>query len=224
MNSLFWTLPKSNPRTNPLSTWGEALATNKVPSTTDDDARDFSYNAFIQESTLDEIATAGGMDPLELRRQLMAPYPVARELIDVVARMSNWQTQPAKGSARGFALAYSGGAWVAGVVEISEHDSAIRIDKVFCAASQGVASEAWATQNRIETGIKKALSAATGRSFRRDTTNLLIEVQLVANSGSRGGAQGPAAWPAAPALANAIFALTGNRIRRTPLGDEVDFV
>lgn len=229
MHSVFWTLAKTDYGASVQSTetqaaWAEEQATDIVPSRLHDDMQDLSYNAFIQESTLDEIAYAGGTDPLELRRRLMSPYPVATRLIDAVARMSNWQEPVADGRARGFAFAFSNGSWVAQVIEISEEESGIRIDAVHCAVDAGPLADDGIRHSVIEADIRRALREATGREMRQRMEIPAIHVKLLKNAVRPGLGGTPAAQPVMPALANAVFALTGKRIRRTPLGDEIAFV
>jgi isoquinoline 1-oxidoreductase beta subunit len=200
-----------------------------------------SYNAFMHESFMDEIAVAGKTDPIELRRKLMAPYPVATKLIDAVEAMSGWKTPLPKGKARGFAFTLSFGTWVAEVVQVSQEEAGIRIEKVFCAADAGVVLDERNFRAQMMSGIVYGLSAATGQKITFadgmvEQTNFSdhdgmrmyqcpeIEVELLSNSKHMGGAGEPATPPVMPALANAIFALTGKRVRRMPLGDEVTFV
>jgi len=229
MHSVFWTLAKTNygatvPSPEDPAAWAEEQASDIVPSRLHDDMQDLSYNAFIQESTLDEIAHAGGTDPLDLRRRLMSPYPVATKLIDAVARMSNWQAAPDDGKARGFAFAFSHGSWVAEVVEVSQHEAGIRIDAVYCAADAGPVADEAALGAVIATDIRRALRDATGPEADLRTSTPQIHVKLLCNSLRPGLAGAPAAQPVTPALANAVFALTGRRVRRTPLGDEIVFL
>lgn len=229
MHSVFWTLAKTDYRaavqsTHESTAWAEEQATDIVPTRLHDDMQDLSYNAFIQESTLDEIAYAGGADPLELRRRLMSPYPVATRLIDAVAEMSGWQDALPPGKARGFAFAFSHGSWVAEVIEISERDKGIRIDAVHCAVDAGPVADEGARRAVMEADIRRALREATGREIRARANAPSINVKLFRSAVRPGLGGAPTAQPVMPALANAVFALTGKRIRRTPLGDEITFL
>jgi isoquinoline 1-oxidoreductase beta subunit len=229
MHSVFWTLAKTDygaavQGTDSRSAWAEDQASDIVPSRLHDDMQDLSYNAFIQESTLDEIAYAGGTDPLDLRRRLMSPYPAATRLIDAVARMSNWQEPVTRGKARGFAFAFSNGSWVAEVIEVSEAETGIRIDAVHCAVDAGPLADESIRRAVIEADIRRALREATGREIRQRAEAPTIHVKLLKNAVRPGLGGAPAAQPIMPALANAVFALTGKRIRRTPLGDEIAFL
>jgi isoquinoline 1-oxidoreductase beta subunit len=230
MHSVFWTLAKSHNRmpsgqrrANALP-WENDVATDMRPEAGQDGTADYSYNAFIQESTLDEIAFIGGADPLELRRKLMSPYPVATRLIDAVDSMSGWQAALPDGKARGFAFALSFGTWLATVVQVSEEAAGLRIEKVFCAADPGFVRDERSFRAELTSAIRSGLSAAIGFDGAAAYREPEIELDLLRNSthlGSNGKLIVP---PVASALANAVFALTGKRLRSVPLSDEVNFV
>jgi isoquinoline 1-oxidoreductase beta subunit len=200
-----------------------------------------SYNAFMHESFIDEIALAGKTDPLALRRTLMAPYPVATAVLDKVAEMSNWNTPLPKGRARGLAFTLSFGTWVAEVVEISQQEAGIQIDKVYCAADPGLVLDERNYKAQMMSGVIFGLSAAIQQKITFaegivEQTNYadhdplrmhqapVVEIALLDNSTHMGGAGEPGTPPVMPALANAVFALTGKRVRRMPLADEITFV
>lgn len=200
----------------------------------------YSYNSFMHESFIDEIAHAGKTDPLVLRRKLMADYPVALGVVEKVAAMSGWETPPAAGRARGMAFSLSFGTWVAQVVEISQSDAGIRIEKVWCAADPGLVLDPANYKAQMMSGILYGLSAAmlqeitfadgiVQQSNFHDFDSLRlnqspeVEIELMENSPFMGGAGEPGTPPAAPALANALFALTGKRVRRLPLSKDFTF-
>lgn len=201
----------------------------------------FSYNTFMHESFVDEIAHVGGTDPLELRRKLMRDYPVALAVLETVASMSGWGTAPEPGKARGLAFALSFGSWVAQVVEIAEASGGIRIERVWCAADPGIVLDPVNFRAQMMSGIVFGLSAAVGQQITfadgmveqsnfhdydalRINQCPLIEVELLENAPRLGGAGEPGTPPSMPALGNAIFALTGKRLRRLPFSEEVTFV
>jgi len=200
-----------------------------------------SFNAFMHESFIDEIAVAGKTDPLALRKTLMAPYPVAMALLDKVAAMSDWATPLPKGRARGLAFTLSFGTWVAEVVEISDRNGSIKIDKVYCAADAGLVLDERNYKAQMMSGIIFGLSAVMQQQITfaggmveqqnfgdheplRMPQAPEIEIELLSNSTHMGGAGEPGTPPVMAALANAIFALTGKRVRRMPLNSEVTFV
>lgn len=181
--------------------------------------------------SIGEVAFEGKEDPLEMRRRLMAPHLVARNLLEVVAVMSDWQTPLPRGKARGLAFVHAFGTWMAEVVQISQHQDGIRIDKVFCAADAGLVLDERNFRSRIISSVVSELSLAIGRRIADDDvadrdayTRPEIEVEMLANSERRSGGGRPAVPPVAPALANAVFALTGQRVHHQPLFDAVTFV
>jgi len=200
----------------------------------------YSYNSFMHESFIDEIAHAGGKDPLDLRRALMKDYPTALGVVEKVASMAGWSTPPQPGRARGIAFALSFGTWVAQIVEVSESEGAIRIDKVWCAADPGTVLDPANFKAQMMSGIVYGLSAAVGQQITfadgaveqsnfhdydalRMNQCPAIEVELLENAQRMGGAGEPGTPPSMPALGNAIFALTGKRLRALPFSREVNF-
>jgi isoquinoline 1-oxidoreductase subunit beta len=200
-----------------------------------------SINGFFHECFMDELAAASGIDPLEYRLQLMAPYPVATALLDKVAEMSNWRSEPAEGRARGLAFTLSFGTWVAEVVEIARDDRGIRVENVWCAADPGIVLDPGIFEAQMMSGIVFGLSAALGQEItlsegRVQQSNFhdfdalridrcpAIYVEILQNAPRMGGAGEPSTPPVAAALGNAIFALTGERLRSMPFTHDVTFV
>lgn len=199
-----------------------------------------SFNGFFHECFLDEIAFNGGLDPLEMRLKLMQPWPVATALLEKVAEMSEWRRPAPRGRARGLAFTLSFGTWVAQVVEIEETVRGIRITDVWCAADGGLVLDPEIFKDQISSGIVFGLSSAMGQEITFTDGRVMqsnfhdfdamrihqcptIHVELLANSPRMGGAGEPGTPPAVPALANAVFALTGMRARRMPLSRYVVF-
>jgi len=203
-----------------------------------------SHNPFFHESFLDEIAHSTGQDPLEMRLKLMQPYPTAVGAMQAVKEMSEWATPlPATGvksRGRGVAFCLSFGTWVAQVIQVADTDDGIRIEKVWCAADFGTALDPKNLEAQMMSGIIFGLSAAIGQEItfeggaveqgNFDSYDAMrmnqapeIEVRVLQASGKMGGAGEPGTPPSLPALANAIFAATGKRIRQLPLSKEVSF-
>lgn len=199
-----------------------------------------SFNAFMHESFIDEIAHARGTDPLALRRALMAPHPTAIGVLDRLAEMSGWSAPRETGTARGLAFTLSFGTWVGQVVEVRQSDAGIRIANVWCVADCGAVLDPAIFSAQMMSGIVFGLSSALGQEITfaggaAEQTNFHdydamrinqcpnIEVAILENSGHMGGAGEPGTPPSIPALANAVFALTGKRIRTMPLSKEVTF-
>jgi isoquinoline 1-oxidoreductase beta subunit len=199
-----------------------------------------SINGFFHECFMDEIATAGKTDPVELRRRLMAGYPAALKVVDKVAEMSGWGEKLPQGKAKGFAFTLSFGSWVGEVVQIADTPAGIRIEKMWIAADVGTAIDPGIIEAQLTSGAVFGLSAAIGQEVTladgmveqsnfHDFDALRIyqcpqfEVAILQNYHKMGGVGEVGTPPAAPALANAVFALTGKRIRRLPLNREVGF-
>lgn len=199
-----------------------------------------SGNGYFHECFMDEIAEAGGLDPVELRLKLMADYPTAVGVIEKVAEMSGWNTPLPAGKGRGLAFTLSFGGWVAEVVQVAETERGIRIEKVWAAADIGMALDPGIVEAQIVSGAIYGLSAAMGQEITfadgmveqsnfhdfdamRMNQSPEFEVAILETARKMGGVGEIGTPPAAPALANAVYALTGKRIRSLPLSREVDF-
>lgn len=199
-----------------------------------------SYNGFFHECFLDELALAGGVDPLTMRLQMTADFPVAQQVLKTVAAMANWQQPLPPGRARGLALCLSFGTTVAEVIEVSQTTTGVRIDKVYCVADVGIALDPRNLEAQMSSAIIYGLSAAmigeitfadgaVVQSNFHDYDALRmrqvppIEVRILENGATLSGAGEPGTPPSLPALANAICALTGQRIRSLPLNKQVQF-
>lgn len=201
----------------------------------------YSFNAFMQECFLDEIALAGKIDPLDLRRNLLKDSPSALGVLNRVAEMADWKTPPAAGRARGLAYNLSFGTHVAEIVEVSgDASSGIRVEKVWCAADPGMVLDPKIFEAQLMSGILFGLSAAMFQEISYGTDGVeqlnfadypalrlnqapAIEIALLEKSGFMGGAGEPGTPPSMPALANAVSRLSGNRIRALPLSKSVTF-
>jgi isoquinoline 1-oxidoreductase beta subunit len=200
-----------------------------------------SYNGFFHEGLMDEIAHRAGLDPVAMRLSMMQrdEHRPARLALEKVAQMSNWG-EVAPGRAKGVAFCLSFGTWVAQVIEVSDQGGKIKLEKVWCAADPGRVMDPGIVAAQMESGIIFGLSAAimqkiTFAGGRVQQTNFdgfdalrmaqtpPIEIALLENSPHIGGVGEPGTPPAAPALANAIFALNGMRLREMPFADRVDF-
>ena len=200
----------------------------------------YSYNCFMHESFIDEVAHAGKIDPLELRRTLMKDYPVALGVVEKAAAMAGWGTPLPQGKARGLAFSLAFNTYVAEVVQIADVGGSIRIEKVWCAADPGVVLDPNNFKAQMMSGIIYGLSAAANQeiTFADGATEQhnfsdfdplrmnqapAIEIEILQNSGHLGGAGEPSTPPSMPALANAIFALNGKRLRSMPFNKDVTF-
>lgn len=199
-----------------------------------------SFNGYFHESFMDEIATAGGIDPVELRRRLMTDHPTALGAVNRVAEMAGWGEAVPAGRARGFAFTLSFGSWVAEIVEIADTPAGIRVEKVWIAADVGLALDPAIIEAQLVSGAIFGLSSAIDQQITFadgmvEQTNFhdfdamrihqcpQFEVSILENARRMGGVGEIGTPPAIPALANAVFALTGKRIRQLPLSREVAF-
>lgn len=193
-----------------------------------------SQNAFALESFIDELAHAAQKDPYEYRRGLLAAQPKARGVLDLAATKAGWGKPLPRGWARGIAVHESFGSWVAQVAEVSIAGPSIRVHRVVCAVDCGLVVNPDTIVAQMESGIAFGLSAAlhgaiTLKGGRVEQGNFndypilridempTVEVHINPSGGAIGGIGEPGTPPIAPAVANAVFALTGKRLRKLPL-------
>jgi isoquinoline 1-oxidoreductase beta subunit len=190
-----------------------------------------SHNAFFKEGFLDEVAHAAGKDGVTLRRELLRDHP--RHLAVLEAALSRAGTAP-EGRAHGVAVHQSFGSIVAQVAEVSVQDKQIRVHRVVCAVDCGIVVNPNIVAQQVESGVVFGLSAAlageiTLKDGRVQQSNFgdypvlrmneapLVETVIIASSEPPEGMGEPATPPVAPAVASAVFKLTGQRLRSLPL-------
>jgi len=193
-----------------------------------------SVTGFAMESFVDELAHAAKRDPLELRKQLLAPDSRQTRVLDALATLSKWGTPPPKGVGRGLARHFSFESEVAEVAEVEIVDDRIKVRRVYCVVDCGIAVNPDIVRAQLEGGIIFGLSAALDQEItivdgvvqqtNFDTFPPLrmfeapeIIVQILDSDRDPTGVGEPGLPPIAPAVANAVFALTGVRLRRMPL-------
>lgn len=199
-----------------------------------------SYNGFFHESFLDEVAAAGKVDPVEMRRKLMANYPAALAVVEKVAGMAKWGEALPAGKAKGFAFTLSFGSWVGEVVQVADTADGIRIEKIWIAADVGTAIDPRIIEAQLFSGAIYGLSAAMGQEITfadgmaeqsnfHDFDAMRInqcpqfEIAILENYHKMGGVGEIGTPPAAAALANAVSALTGKRVRALPIARQASF-
>jgi isoquinoline 1-oxidoreductase beta subunit len=192
-----------------------------------------SHTAFAVESFVDELAHAAKRDPLEFRRSLLAKSPRVRAVLELAAGKAGWGTPPPKGRARGLAVHESFGSIVAQVAEVSVEKSKIRVHRVVCAIDCGVCINPLGVGAQMESAIAYGLGAALHGEITLKGGQVVesnfhdyrvlrmhempeVEVHIVPSREKSGGAGEPGTPPIAPAVANAVFALTGKRLRELP--------
>jgi len=193
-----------------------------------------THTAFSTEVFLDEIAHALRRDPVELRRELLKDHPRHLGVLELAAEKAGWGEPLPEGRARGVAVHESFSSFVAQVTEISLDDDGLpKVERVVCAVDCGIAINPDNIRAQMEGGIGFGLGAALhdeivleeGRvreSNFHDYRSLRIhempevEVHVVPSAEAPTGVGEPGVPPIAPALANAYFALTGERVHRLP--------
>lgn len=193
-----------------------------------------SQNAWITECFLDEVARAAGKDPFEFRRKLLKLRPRHLGVLELAASKAGWGTPLPPGRARGIAIAESFGSFCAQVAEVSIMDGKPQVHRVTCAIDCGTVVNPDTVVAQMESGIVHGLTAAlygeiTIRNGRVEQGNFgdypllrldampQVDVHIVTSIEPPGGVGEPGTPPTAPAVANALFALTGKPVRRLPI-------
>jgi isoquinoline 1-oxidoreductase beta subunit len=195
-----------------------------------------THNTFVIESFIDELAAAAKQDPVAYRRGLLGKSPRARAVLDLAAKAAGWGQPLPAGRGRGVSLLYSGwGSYLAQVAEVAVSKSGeVRVHRIVCVVDCGTVVNPDTVKAQTEGGIIYGISGAlygevtlkNGRVEQSNFNNVrvlrinetpAIEVHLVRNGEAPGGMGEPPTAVTAPALANAVFAATGKRIRTLPL-------
>ena len=194
-----------------------------------------SQNAFALESFVDELANASGIDAVDYRRQLLTGRADWLHVLEVAAEKAGWGKRLKRGRGQGFAIFECYGSIVAEVAEVSvSHDGVLKVDRVVAAIDCGHVVNPQILESQVEGAIAFGLTAALygeitvleGRvkesnfnSYRVLRMNEMprVEVHMALTGGSKWGGGGePGTPPVAPAVANAIWAAIGKRVRRLP--------
>ena len=196
-----------------------------------------SYNGYFTEGFIDELARAAGQDPVAFRLSLLAAHPRHRAVLELAARQAGWGSPLPAGRARGVALHESFGSICAQVAEVSLQGDRPRVHRVVCALDCGVAVHPEGVRAQMEGAVAFALSAVLrGQITVRDGAveqgnfpayDVLrlhempdVQTHIVASARPPGGVGEVGVPPLAPAVVNALAALTGRRIRRLPIRPE----
>lgn len=192
-----------------------------------------THTAFVMESLVDELAHAAGRDPLDYRRALLKEHPRHLGVLNLAAGKAGWGTPLPAGRFRGLAVHESFGSYVAQVAEVSVDAKGIHVHRVVCAVDCGTCVNPSGVSAQMQSGIVYGLSAAlhgaiTLKNGRVQQSNFhdyevlrlaampKVEVHIVPSREKSGGAGEPGTPTIAPAVANAIFAATGKRLRSLP--------
>jgi isoquinoline 1-oxidoreductase beta subunit len=197
-----------------------------------------THTAFVMESMMDELAKAAGQDPVQFRKIYLAKHPRVAKVLDLAAEKSGWGKPAASGRARGIAVHESFGSVCAHVAEVSIDKGKIKVNRVVSAIDCGLAVNPLTITAQIESAVAYGLSAALyGKVTFKDgvveQSNFhdypilrmsempKIEVHIVPGGTTPTGVGEPGTPPIAPAVANAVFALTGKRLRTLPFDTEM---
>ncbi len=194
-----------------------------------------SFNGFFSDTIIDEMAVAAGRDPLDFRIELAeAEWAPGANVLKAVKEMSGWTGQTPDGIGRGVAMTYSFGTPVAMVVEVADQDGDIRMTNCWIAADLGILIDPSIVEAQMISGAIYGFSAAVQGEITfydgeveqynfpdydamRIHNTPKFHVQLFEDMAHMGGAGEPSTPPSMPALANAVYDLTGTRARALPL-------
>jgi isoquinoline 1-oxidoreductase beta subunit len=195
-----------------------------------------SQNAFFVESYIDELAQAAGQDPYKFRRALLAGKSDFLGVLDTIAEKSDWGKPLGQGRGRGIAIHECYGSIIGQVAEVTvSQKGEVKVDRVVAAVDCGHVVNPGIVEAQIQSGVIYGLSAAlygeiTIKQGRVEQGNFdeyqvvrladtpKIEVYLALSGGKKWGGIGePGTAATAPAVANAVFAATGTRVRSMPL-------
>jgi isoquinoline 1-oxidoreductase beta subunit len=199
-----------------------------------------TQNGYFMECFVDEVARAAGKDPYRLRRELLAHDARALKVIDTAAEAAGWDTPLPEGRARGMAYVESYGSLCAEVAEVSLRDGQPVVHRVVCALDCGSVVLPDGVRAQVEGGVTMGLSTALREQVRIENGRAVntnfdgyrlarigdaperIDTVIIESGEAMGGVGEPPLPPIAPAVANALFALTGKPARRLPLS-EIDW-
>jgi isoquinoline 1-oxidoreductase beta subunit len=193
-----------------------------------------SHTAFAVECFVDELAGLTQKDPYQFRRGLLQKQPRHLGVLDLAAQKAGWDKPLPKGLGRGIAVHFAFGSYSAHVAEVSVAEGKVRVHRMVCAIDCGEYVNPGIIAAQTESGVIFGASAALFQELtfvngRLQQTNFNtfpvmrmnecpeIETYIVENNEKAGGIGEPGVPCAAPAIANAIYAATGKRIRRLPI-------
>ncbi|MBK9692028.1 MAG: xanthine dehydrogenase family protein molybdopterin-binding subunit [Gemmatimonadetes bacterium] len=193
-----------------------------------------THTAFVMETMMDELAVLAGQDPVAFREAHLGAAPRHLGVLRLAAEKAGWGTPLPAGRARGVAVHQSFGSYVAEVAEVSLENGAPRVHRVVCAVDCGVAVNPDVITMQMQSSIAYALSAllhgavtlkdGVVEQANFDTYKVLrlpempeVEVHIVPSAEPPSGVGEPGTPPLAPAVANAMFQLTGTRVRTLPV-------
>jgi len=199
-----------------------------------------THNIFVVESFIDELAAAAKQDPFEYRRALLDRSPRAKAVLELAAERAGWGQPLPAGRGRGIALLHAfGETYIAQVAEVSVSKAGdVRVHRVVCAVDCGTIVNPDTVRAQMEGGIVFGITAVLfgeitikdGRVEQRNFNDYrmlrineapVVEVHLVKSTEAPGGIGEPGTSTVMPAVTNAIFAATGRRVRKLPVGEQL---
>ena len=193
-----------------------------------------SHTAYATEAFIDEIAHAAGKDPFAFRQAMLEHHPRHKAVLEMAAKAADWGSPLPKGKGRGIAVAEAFGTYVAQVAEVTvAPNGKVKVDRIVCAVDCGTPINPDVITAQMEGGIGFGLGAAlygaiTLKDGQVEQTNFdayqvlridempKVEVHIVQSSEAPTGVGEPGVAPVGPAVANAVFAVTGKRLRVLP--------
>ncbi|KVO96353.1 aldehyde dehydrogenase [Burkholderia ubonensis] len=193
---------------------------------------------FVVESFIDELAAQAKTDPVQYRRALLGKSPRARNVLDVASKAAGWGTPLPKGQGRGVSVMHAFGSFFSIVVDVAVDDGDVQVKRVVCAVDCGMAVNPDTIDAQVQGGIIFGITGAlygeitieNGRVAQSNFTDYRmlrinetppIDVHIVKSGEAPGGIGEPGTAALAAALANAIFAATGKRVRKLPVGNQL---
>lgn len=196
-----------------------------------------THTAYVMETMMDDLAKAAGQDPVEFRKTYLAKHPRHLKALTTASEKANWTTPLPKGRARGIAVHESFGSVCAQVAEVSVESGKIKVHRVVAAIDCGFAVNPLTITAQVESAIAFGLTGALyGEVTLKDgvveqsnfhnypilriTEMPRVEVHIIESGTTPTGVGEPGTPPIAPAVSNAVFALTGKRLRKLPFSED----
>ncbi|HEV3105598.1 MAG TPA: xanthine dehydrogenase family protein molybdopterin-binding subunit [Trinickia sp.] len=193
---------------------------------------------FVVESFIDELAAQAKVDPVKYRRDLLGKTPRARNVLDVATQAAGWGTALPKGQGRGVSVMHAFGSFLSMVVDVAVDNGEVSVKRVVCAVDCGMVVNPDTIEAQVQSGIIFGITGAlygeiTIKDGRVEQSNFTdypmlrmnqtpqIEVHLVKSAEAPGGIGEPGTSALGPALTNAVYAATGKRIRKLPIGRQL---